>query len=209
MSVEMAVRPLVIACAALTADLRRVLVANALEQAFEITYLPANLHNSPQQITPAVESILASVDNVDRPTFVAYADCGTGGLLDAMLLRYPNAQRLDGAHCYEVFAGAEAFAAIQDAELGTFYLTDFLAKHFDALVWQGLGLDRAPQLRDVYFGAYRRVMLLSQSDDPAVIAAGRAAALRLGLRFEHHHVGRAGLAEPMQRWVALSIRKAA
>ena len=103
--------------------------------------------------------------------------------------------RLPGAHCYEVFAGSEQFAALCDEEPGTFFLTDFLARHFDALVWQGLGLDRHPELRDMYFGNYRRVVLLSQSEDEDVVAAGRRGAELLGLAFEHRHVGRAGLAD--------------
>ena len=98
-------------------------------------------------------------------------------------------KRLPGAHCYEFFAGSEFFAQVQDEEPGTFYLTDFLAKHFDSLVWQGLGLDRHPELRDSYFGSYRRVVLLSQSRDPAIEAHGRQAAAMLGLEFEQRHVG--------------------
>ena len=117
----------------------------------------------------------------DRDVFLAYADCGTGGALDTFLAEHPGIERLPGAHCYEFFAGTERFAALHDAEPGTFYLTDFLAKHFDALVWQGLGLDRHPELLPVYFGNYRRVVLLSQSDDPAVVDAASAAAGRLGL----------------------------
>ena len=88
-----------------------------------------------------------------------------------------------GAHCYEVFAGAARFAALQDDELGTFYLTDFLTKHFDALVWSGLGLDRHPELRDLYFGAYRRVVLLSQAPDAELVARRAPPPSRLGLAF--------------------------
>ena len=101
---------------------------------------------------------------------------GTGGHLDALVARRPNVRRLPGDHCYEFFAGSDAFHALADAELGTFYLTDFLAKHFDALVWQGLGLDRHPELRTSYFGHYTRVLLLSQSDDPTVVDAAQRAA---------------------------------
>ncbi len=111
-----------------------------------------------------------------------------------MLARHPGVARLPGAHCYEVFAGSALFAELADAEPGTFFLTDFLARHFEALVWQGLGLDRHPELLGVYFAHYRRVVLLSQSEDEAVITAGRAAAERLGLAFEHRHVGRDRLA---------------
>jgi hypothetical protein len=106
-----------------------------------------------------------------------------------VLAELPGAARLPGSHCYEFFAGTELFTSLHDAEPGTFYLTDFLAKHFDALVWQALGLDRHPELRDAYFGNYVRVVLLSQSTDPAVVDAGRAGAERLGLAFEHRQVG--------------------
>jgi hypothetical protein len=189
--------PLVLACGALTADLRAVLHADGLDRLVEVEYLPANLHNRPELIAPALRTRLEVAARARRPVFVAYADCGTGGALDRMLAEFPGVGRLPGAHCYEVFAGSSAFAALQEAELGTFYLTDFLARHFDALVWSGLGLDRHPELRDVYFGAYRRVVLLAQGCDPEVVDRARAAADRLGLAFEHHPTGRAGLREPV------------
>ena len=175
---------LVVACGALASELREVLAP--FGDQVEVRYLPANLHNRPELIVPAVAEVL---DAHHGPAFVAYADCGTGGLLDTFLAGRPGVGRLPGAHCYEFFAGRAAFAAMHDAEPGTFYLTDFLAKHFDALVWQGLGLDRHPQLRDMYFGNYRRVVLLTQRDDPAVMRAGQRAADALGLEFEHHHTG--------------------
>ena len=184
-------RPLIIACGALVSELRAVLGRNGLNEAIEVRYLPANLHNRPEGIVPALREHLDG--RGDRPTMVGYADCGTGGALDAMLQDYPDVTRIPGAHCYEFFAGSAFFAQLHDEQPGTFYLTDFLAKHFDALVWQGLGLDRHPELRDVYFGAYTRVMLLSQTTDPAVEVAGRKAAERLGLAFAHRHVGLDGL----------------
>ena len=184
-------RPLIIACGALVAELRAVLGRNGLNDAIEVRYLPANLHNRPEGIVPALREHLDGRGN--RPTMVGYADCGTGGALDAMLQEYPDVTRIPGAHCYEFFAGTEFFSHLHDEQPGTFYLTDFLAKHFDALVWQGLGLDRHPELRDTYFGAYTRLVLLSQTTDPAVETAGRAAAERLGLAYEHRHVGLDGL----------------
>ena len=184
-------RPLIIACGALATELREVLAHVGLADVVEVRYLPANLHNRPEGIVPALKAHLD--DRGSRPTLVGYADCGTGGALDAFLVGYPDVQRLPGAHCYEFFAGPELFAHMHDEEPGTFYLTDFLAKHFTALVWEGLGLDRHPHLRDTYFGNYKRVILLSQSDDPVVVRAGEQAANQLGLKFEHRHVGRAGL----------------
>jgi hypothetical protein len=184
-------RPLIIACGALVSELRAVLGRNGLNDVIEVRYLPANLHNRPEGIVPALREHLDG--RGERPTMVGYADCGTGGALDALLREYPDVTRIPGAHCYEFFAGGEFFAQLHDEQPGTFYLTDFLAKHFDALVWQGLGLDRHPELRDMYFGAYTRLMLLSQTSDPAVEVAGRQAAERLGLAFEHRHVGLNGL----------------
>ncbi len=194
--------PAIVACGALASDLKAVLAAQGLDGVVEVRYLPANLHNRPERIVPSLAPILDELG--DRPVLVAYADCGTGGELDRLLADRPTVRRIDGAHCYEFFAGSELFAQLHDEEFGTFYLTDFLAKHFEALIWQGLGLDRHPQLRDMYFGNYRRVVLLSQSDDPGVVDAGQQAAERLGLHFEHRHVGRDGLATAVH--VTLSPR---
>lgn len=180
-------RPLIVACGALVSELRSVLIASGIEDSVEVKYLPANLHNRPENIAPQVEEILASSSR--RRVFVAYADCGTGGHLDLVLAKYPKVERLPGAHCYEFFAGTNEFMSAHDEEPGTFYLTDFLAKHFDALVWQGLGLDEHPELRETYFGNYRRVLLLSQTNNVEIVSAGRLAAQKLGLEFEHRHVG--------------------
>jgi hypothetical protein len=132
--------------------------------------------------------MIAAREHDDR-LFVGYGDGGTGGALDAVHARH-GAERLPGAHCYEFFAGAGLFAQLHDAEPTTFYLTDFLLRQFDRLVWRGLGLDRWPHLRNDYFGNYTRLLYLSQlppSDDQ--LAAAQRAADRLGLRLEHRHVG--------------------
>jgi Protein of unknown function (DUF1638) len=201
------VAPLVIACGALASELRAVLKAQGLADAVEVVYLPANLHNRPERIVPALEPILDEAVGQRRAVFVAYADCGTGGALDALLQRHPAIGRLPGSHCYEFFSGAEQFAAMHEEELGTLFLTDFLAKHFEALLWQGLGLDRHPQLRDMYFGNYRRVVLISQTNSEAIIEMGRAAATRLGLEFEHRHVGLEPFTKAVQHGVAVSMSR--
>ncbi len=193
-------RPLVIACGALVSELRAVLAAAGLEDAVEVRYLPASLHNRPERLPDQVAAVLAETGAgaSGRTVVLGYGDCGTGGGFDRLIDDLPNVTRIAGDHCYEFFAGSETFRAEHDAELGTFYLTDFLAKHFDALVWQGLGLDRHPQLRDMYFGNYRRVLLLTQSGDQVVIDAGRAAAERLGLAFELRMTGLDHFAEAVQ-----------
>ena len=197
-------RPLIVACGALAAELRAVLPPGSAE----VRYLPAHFHNRPERIVPALAPILDEAAASGRPAFVAYADCGTGGALDRLLADHPGVERLPGAHCYELFAGAELFATLHDDEPGTFFLTDFLTRHFEPLVWQGLGLDRHPELRDVYFAHYRRVVLLSQTDDPELVDEARRAADRLGLRFEHRHVGRRRLAAAISVAVDLPSRVA-
>ena len=199
-------RPLVIACGALAGDLRATLRADGLEDSVDVEYLPANLHMTPQHIVGELRPRVAAAMAAGRPVFIGYADCGTGGLLDAFLTEHPGVERLPGAHCYELFAGTAEFDALQDEELGTFYLTDFLAKHFDALVWGGLGLEAHPELRDLYFGQYRRVVLLAQTDDAAVTARAAAGAARLGLAFERRFVGRDGLADGLATAVQIRAR---
>lgn len=180
-------RVLVIGCGAMARELLAVVELNRLE-GVDVTCLPAVYHNTPQLIPDAVaERIVGSGEDYDR-VFVAYGDCGTGGRLDRVLERH-GVERLAGAHCYEFLAGAERFASLHDREPTTFYLTDFLVRNFDRLVWKGLGLDRWPQLLPDYFANYTRVVYLAQVDDPALIERAREAADRLGLEFEHLLVG--------------------
>jgi len=148
-----------------------------------IECLPAHLHNTPRKIPEAVRAKLEEVKDSYDEVFVAYADCGTGGLLDAVLDEY-GIERLPGAHCYEFFAGAERFAALHEEEIGTFYLTDYMVRQFDAIVIRGLGLDRHPELRPVYFGNYRRVVYLAQTHSPQLVARACECAKQLGLEFE-------------------------
>lgn len=177
---------LVVGCGALAKELIDVVAANGLGN-IRIECLPAILHNRPEKIAPAVRQKLELAQDYDR-VFVAYADCGTGGHLDAVIEEF-GVERMDGAHCYQFFAGQRDFDLMHEAEIGTLYLTDFLARHFDKLFWRGLGLDRHPELRNDYFGNYKRVMFLAQTEDPERTAQAREAANRLGLSFERRYVG--------------------
>jgi Protein of unknown function (DUF1638). len=163
----------------------------------EVACLPPDLHNRPDGIPGAVRARIAKArrDGFER-IFIAYADCGTGGLLEPILAE-AGVERLPGAHCYEVFAGSAEFAALAEAEPGTFWLTDFLARNFERLVIRGLGIDRHPELLATYFAHYARVVFLSQTDDPDLLALARRAADRLGLAFEHRPTGVANLAAPI------------
>ncbi len=186
-------RPLVIGCGALANELVA-LTRRAGFPAVDLTCLPAALHNRPERIPGAVRTRIRRARAAGRDQlFVAYADCGTGGLLDRVL-EEEGVARLEGAHCYEVYAGRAAFAALSDEEPGTFYLTDFLARNFDRLVIRGLGLDRHPELLEAYFGNYRRVVYLAQTDNTDLTTRARRGARRLGLRFERRFVGYGELA---------------
>ena len=197
-----AARPLVIGCGALAHELVA-LTRRAGFPEVDLTCLPATLHNRPDQIPAAIQGRIRRAKAAGRERiFVAYADCGTGGLLDKVL-EEEGVARLEGAHCYEVYAGRAAFAELADEEPGTFYLTDFLARNFDRLVIRGLGLDRHPELLPVYFGNYTRLLYLAQTDDPALTATARRGARRLGLRFERREAGYGELAPAI---TALSAR---
>jgi hypothetical protein len=164
----------------------------------------ARLHMQPARIAAAVQAKVEKVrarDGRDVRIFIAYADCGTAGSLDAYLER-EGLDRIEGAHCYEFYAGAAAYEALQEEEIGTFYLTDFLARQFDSIIWTGLGLDRHPELLPDYFGAYHRLVYLAQSDDPELTERARAAAERLGLTFERRATGYGDLATSIQHAIA-------
>ena len=182
---------LLIACGALAREVKALRNLGGLDHV-EIHCLPAELHNTPQRIPAEVRAKLVTAAGRYDEVFVAYADCGTGGRLDTVLAEY-GVERLPGAHCYEFLAGAETFAAHHEAEPGTFYLTDFLVRHFDRLVVRGLGLDRHPELRSDYFGNYRRVVYLAPTRSPEPEARARRCAERLELGFEIHFTGLAPL----------------
>ncbi len=184
---------LVIACGALAREI------TALKKSYgwnhlHLVCIDAKLHLRPALIPDRLREIIRShKDNFDR-IFVAYADCGTGGEIDRVIAEEGEGiERLPGAHCYQFFVGEERFAALSDAEPGTFYLTDFLAQHFERFVIKPLQLEQHPELRDAFFGNYRRLVYLSQTRSEELLQAARDAAERLELDFEHVHCGYGGL----------------
>jgi len=185
--VNMTPRTLVIACGALAREIAALRRANDWN-ALEVRCLPAELHNRPERIAPAVREAIAESRGQYAQTFVAYGDCGTGGELDRVL-REEGIERLPGAHCYEFFATARVFAQLADSEPGTFYLTDFLLRHFERLVVRPLGLDRHPELTLEYFRNYRKLVYLSQAPRPEALEQARRIAERFGFQFEHRFTG--------------------
>lgn len=188
---------LVIACGALAHEIVALRRLNDWPH-MDVLCLPADLHNRPEKIPGAVREKIRRNRSRYASMFVAYADCGTGGLLDRVL-EDEGVERIPGAHCYEFFAGSAVFAALADTEPGTFYLTDFLLTHFERLVMHGLGIDKHPELMPMYFGNYRRLVYLAQVESPDKVAAGQRAADRLGLAYEYRVTGYGELEHSLRR----------
>jgi hypothetical protein len=178
---------LLIACGALGREIAALRRANGW-QSVDVRCLPAQLHNRPERIAPAVREEIRAHRDRYREIFVVYADCGTRGALDAVL-REEGIERLPGAHCYEFLATPKVFAELSEAEPGTFYLTDFLLRHFDRLVTRSLGLDRHPELAAEYFRHYKKLVYLSQSETPGAIERARRIADSFGFAFEYRYTG--------------------
>ena len=184
---------LLIACGALGQEIVALQRLNHWEGRLEVTCLPAIWHNTPDKIPEGVrQKIRAGKQKYDR-IFVAYADCGTGGILDDVL-KEEGAERIEGPHCYQFYAGTASFEKMMDEELGTFFLTDYLCRHFDRLIWKGFGLDRRPDMKDMVFEHYKKLVFLAQIEDKALTDKAREIAGRLGLEFEYRLTGYGELA---------------
>lgn len=199
-------RTLVIACGAIAHELVAVIKANQLEH-IDIQCLPAEWHNTPEKIAPAVEEKITRALSTHSKILVAYGDCGTGGLLDKVLLKY-DVERLPSDHCYGFFAGNDVFDAMAEEELGTFYLTDYLVDNFKRLILDGLGITKHPELRDQYFSHYKRVMYLVQDAKARDLdkrkAAAQEAADALGLTLDIHETGLAPFEQSL-RGINISV----
>ena len=187
-------RILLIACGALAHEVVALKRLNGWDH-MDLQCLPANLHLYPDKITAAVARAVAEHRGSYGSIFILYADCGTGGLLFEKCKEL-GVQMIAGPHCYSFFEGNDTFAAHPD-EFTAFYLTDFLVRQFDAFVWKPMGLDRHPQLRDMYFGNYTKLVYQAQTNDPALDAKAEDCARRLGLSFERRLTGYGDLAEFM------------
>ncbi|WP_298566635.1 DUF1638 domain-containing protein [uncultured Aliiroseovarius sp.] len=189
-------RVLILACGALANEILALIKLNGWTH-ISLTCLPAILHNTPDRIPDAVRAAVEKHQADFDRIFLAYADCGTGGALTA-LCDEMGITMIKGPHCYSFFEGNASFAIRAEDEIDTFYLTDFLARGFESFVIKPLGLDRHPELRDMYFTHYRRLMYLAQTDDPALDTMARAAAERLGLAYERRFTGFGDLATALE-----------
>lgn len=186
---------LLIACGALAREIVDLIERNRWE-AFDVACLPGKWHNTPSKIVPGVREKIRAAKGRYRSIYVLYGDCGTGGELDRMLGE-EGVERIEGPHCYAFFSGNPAFAAKAEDEFTAFYLTDYLARYFDKLIWKGLGLDRHPDLLPMYFGNYEKVIYLAQTRDEDLAKRAMAAAKKLGLAYEYRFTGYGELASEM------------
>lgn len=188
---------LLLACGALAREIVDLNERNEWK-VFDIQCLPAKWHNTPQFIVPALRDKIRSNKGRYKKIYVVYGDCGTGGQLDA-LLKEEGVERIDGPHCYAFYSGNAAFAGREADEFTCFFLTDYLARHFEKLMWEGLGLDRHPELLKDYFGNYTKLIYLAQTDDADLQARAEEAAKRLGLQYEYRFTGYGELKSEMAR----------
>lgn len=178
---------LILACGALAKEISALIRLNGWSH-LKTRYLPAILHNTPEKITEQLRMVLQSSQTKFSKIFIGYADCGTGGKIDSLLDEF-DVQRLPGAHCYEFFTGKQTFAEIMEEEIGSYFLTDFLVKAFEKLVWQGMKIDRHPELLPIYFKHYKKLVYLAQSENLELQTQAHEIAGRLGLVYEKRVTG--------------------
>lgn len=189
-------RVLLLACGALAREVLALVRLNGWDQ-MDLACLPAILHNHPEKITDAVRGAVQKHRKDYGRICVVYADCGTGGLLQAACAEM-GVDMVAGPHCYAFFDGLTTFEA--RGEVTSFFLTDFLCRQFDAFVWKPLGLDRHPDLLGMYFGNYEKLVYLAQTEDPDLTARAEEQAARMGLAFERRFTGYGDLATTLERW---------
>ncbi|MFO1133250.1 MAG: DUF1638 domain-containing protein [Hyphomicrobiales bacterium] len=178
---------LLLACGALGREIVNLIERNRWT-AFDLQCLPAKWHNTPDKIVPALREKIAQAKSRYQSIFVLYGDCGTGGDIDKLLAE-EGIERLEGPHCYAFFSGNETFAQTAEEDVTAFFLTDYLARHFDKLIWEGLGMDRHPELLPLYFGNYTKIVFLAQTRNEDLAKKAMAAAKRLGLDYEYRFTG--------------------
>lgn len=195
-------RVLLIACGALAREILALKAANGWDH-MDLQCLPADLHLRPERIPDAVEAAVRANQDSFARIFVVYADCGTGGLLQARCAAL-GVEMVPGPHCYAFFAGNDRFSGWTEHEITAFYLTDFLVRQFEAFVWRPMGFDRHPELIGMMLGNYEKLVYLAQTDDPDLDSRAAEAAARLGLTYERRQTGYGDLPAALARAAAPS-----
>ena len=190
----------ILGCGALAKELVE-LIEQFPEGQVELTCLPASWHNTPEKIVPGLRTKIQNLKKKNRKILVAYGDCGTGGDIDALLAQ-EHVERIEGPHCYEMYMGRASFEKEMEDELGTFFVTDYMVRHFERIVMKGMGLRAHPELRDMYFQHYTRFLYLAQKEDDKLLAKAKDCARELDLRFEYRLTGFGEFTQFLQQAVA-------
>jgi hypothetical protein len=181
-------RLLVIACGMIAREVLAVKELNGLDH-LELTCLPAEFHYYPDRIAPAMDAAIVEAKQKGyRQIFAGYADCGTGGMLDRVLEKH-GVERVAGPHCFAFYQGQAVFDVVGEADMTSFYMTDFLCRQFDAFFMKPLGLDRHPELIKDFFGNYEKLIYLAQTEEPELERVAENAARLLGLAYERRFTG--------------------
>lgn len=183
----------VIACGAVAQDAAALIERHGWRA--DVHGISSDLHMTPVEIAPAVETKIEALLPRYRRIVVVYGDCGTGGRLDAVLAKYP-AVRPAGVHCFQWYAGP-LYERFHD-DIGIYFLTDWLVTNWDRAVVKGLGLDRFPWLKETYFGNLSRVLFVRQHPDPSREAKAREIAAYMDKPLEIHDLG----IEPLEALLA-------
>ena len=190
-------RTLLIACGALAREVVDLIRVNHWTH-LGVTCLPAIWHNTPHKIPEGVRQKIRDNRDSFGKIFVLYGDCGTGGDLDKVL-EEEGAERIGGPHCYAFYSGVDDFIAQADDDPTCFYLTDYLVRHFDRLIIEGMGIDRHPELLPMYFGNYTKLVYLAQTEDETLQAEAEAAAGKINLGYEYRFTGYGELGQFLQQ----------
>lgn len=191
-------KTLVIGCGMIAREVLAVKARLGLDH-LELTCLPAEFHYYPDRIAPAMDAAIVKAKSEGYASiFVGYADCGTGGMLDRICEKH-SVERIAGPHCFAFYQGLEVFEKLADGDMTSFYMTDFLCRHFDAFFMKPLGLDRYPELIGDFFGNYEKLVYLAQTRDPELEKVARGAAELLGLAYEYRFTGYGDLTAAMAR----------
>lgn len=181
-------RNAIIACGALAHEILHLIRLNNLKN-LQLFCLPANLHLQPQKIVPRLETKIVELRGKGfEKIYLGYGDCGTVGAIDKLMQR-EGLERITGEHCYEFFAGTGRYLELVEQELRSFYLTDYLARFFETLIIKGFKIDKHPELQEMMFGEYKKIVYLAQTENPELDRLAEAAAKRLGLEYERVQVG--------------------
>ncbi|MEM7206399.1 MAG: DUF1638 domain-containing protein [Pseudomonadota bacterium] len=184
---------LLLACGALAHELIALNRANQWE-CFTVECIPATIHWSPEKIPDAVRNKIHSARERFEKIYVLFGDCGTAGELDKVL-EEENVERIPGPHCFSFLAGNDHFESMSEGDgLSAFYFTDFVVKHFDKFIWEGLWLDRHPELLEMYFGNYTKAIYTAQVKDEKLEEKARRCAQKMGLEYEYRFTGYGDLA---------------